>query len=92
MEQQEKELTLEERVEQRKKLLEHYESSLPLLDVQLKYELLLTQIQEQKYKRFQMDYQMAMAMAPPPNEEDEEKIREDFKQSDKSQERKLRKE
>jgi hypothetical protein len=92
MEEQEKrELTSQERADQKSKLLEYYKESIPLLETQIVYEELLTKIQEQKYKRFQMEYQMAMAMAPTPSEE-EEKVRENIKQSDKSQERKLRKE
>lgn len=69
-EEEARELTPEERAAKREELKKFYESSIPQLESQLKYEELLTKIDAQRFERFKMQFQMASAMAPPPGDED----------------------
>ena len=54
-------------------MTDQYESMLPHLEAQLKYETLLTDIEMQRVKRVQAQVALANMMAPEP-EEDEEDI------------------
>jgi hypothetical protein len=62
--------------EDRRKKKEHYDESITLLQSQLKYEKLVTEIRSEQYKRFEMDYRMTMMLAPDPEEKIDEKPKE----------------
>tara|TARA_R110001592_G_scaffold255416_2_gene519017 strand:- start:464 stop:697 length:234 start_codon:yes stop_codon:yes gene_type:complete len=58
------ELSKEELVERRKKITDYYSDHIPHLKVQLEYETLLTEIEENRAKRVQAQKFIAQAMAP----------------------------
>jgi hypothetical protein len=73
--QQLEELSPEQLEARREEMKEFYEKSLPYLEAQAKYEKLLTEVEEARYKRATMQLQYATMMAatqPPAPEEDEE--------------------
>lgn len=90
--QQDVEMTPEQLAEQKENMLRFYTESLPYLEAQLKYEQMLLQIDEARFKRSSIQYQFAMMMNPPQEEADEETEREDLIMSEKpvSKERKLK--
>jgi hypothetical protein len=57
----------------REEMKQFYESSVPYLEAQAKYEKLLTEVEEARYKRvsMQMQYATMMAAAQPTQEEDD---------------------
>lgn len=57
-------LSKEELSERRKKITDYYEEHIPHLKVQLEYERLLTEIEENRAKRVQAQKFMAQVMAP----------------------------
>jgi len=59
-----KEMSKEELRERRKKVTEYYEDHIPHLKVQLEYERLLTEIEENRAKRAQAQKFLAQIMAP----------------------------
>jgi hypothetical protein len=65
-------LSKEEIQERRKKITEYYEEHIPHLKVQLEYERLLTEIEENRAKRVQAQKFMAQVMAPEGKEEVQE--------------------
>ena len=73
------ELTPEQLEARRDEMREFYEKSLPYLESQAKYEKLLTEVEEARYKRATMQLQYATMMAatqqPQENEEDDEPVR-----------------
>ena len=62
-------LSAEELALKKEEMLKFYEESMPYLDSQLKYEKMLCDIDEMRFKRSQIQMQYAMMMAPP--EEDD---------------------
>ena len=66
------EMTQEEILEKRQEMTDQYESMLPHLEAQLKYETLLTDIEMQRVKRVQAQVALANMMAPDPEEEEED--------------------
>jgi hypothetical protein len=60
--QQEREFTAEELAAQKEQMLQFYTESLPYLEAQLKYEDLLTRIDETRFKRNSIQMQWAMMM------------------------------
>lgn len=70
---QEKEpMTQEDIANQREKLTEYYEKTIPFLKLQAEYEDLITQIQEAKTKRVFAQAQIAQFLAPETEENTEE--------------------
>lgn len=57
---QEQELTPEQLTERKEQMLSFYTESLPYLEAQLKYETLLTSIDEVRFKRTNIQMQYAM--------------------------------
>lgn len=57
---QEQELTPEQLTERKEQMLSFYTESLPYLEAQLKYESLLTSIDETRFKRTNIQMQYAM--------------------------------
>ena len=60
--QQEREFTAEELAAQKEQMLQFYTESVPYLEAQLKYETLLMQIDEARFKRNNIQMQWAMMM------------------------------
>jgi hypothetical protein len=60
--QQEQELSAEELTARKEEMLKFYTDSVPYLEAQLKYESLLTQIEESRFKRTNIQFQYAMMM------------------------------
>jgi hypothetical protein len=69
------ELSPEELEARRDEMKEFYEKSIPYLEAQSKYEALLTDVEEARFKRANMQVQyanmMAMAQGPDMDEEDQ---------------------
>lgn len=70
-----KELTPEEVKERKEKLAQYYTEQVEFLTVQLEYEKLVTDIEEQRAKRLQFQVMVANMLAPDEEEEEEEKPR-----------------
>ena len=68
-------LTPEEVKERKEKLTQYYTEQVQFLTVQLEYETLVTQIEEQIAKRLQYQVMVANMLAEEPEEEEEEKPR-----------------
>lgn len=89
-------LTPEELVARKEEMKAYFEEALPYLEAQHKYEKLLEGISEAKFKRFQWDTQLSMAMYqmqhPEESETDERYETEAPTKTEAPQERKLRKE
>jgi len=66
-----KELTPEEVKERKEKLVQYYTEQVEFLTVQLEYESLVTQIEEQRAKRLQYQVMVANMLADEPEEEEE---------------------
>lgn len=66
-----KELTPEEVKERKEKLIQYYTEQVEFLTVQLEYETLVTQIEEQRAKRLQFQVMVANMLAPDEEEEEE---------------------
>lgn len=65
-----KELTPEEVKERKEKLVQYYTEQVEFLTVQLEYETLVTQIEEQRAKRLQYQVMVANMLAEDPEEEE----------------------
>ena len=76
--QQDVEMTPEQLAEQKENMLRFYTESLPYLEAQLKYEQMLLQIDEARFKRSSIQYQFAMMMNPPQEEAADEERGSDF--------------
>jgi hypothetical protein len=72
--QQMEDLTPEQLEARRDEMKEFYEKSVPYLEAQAKYEKLLTEVEEARYKRatMQIQYATMMAATQPQEEYDEE--------------------
>ena len=68
------ELSPEQLEARRDEMKDFYEKSLPYLEAQAKYEKLLTEVEEARYKRatMQLQYASMMAATQPPMEDEEE--------------------
>lgn len=77
---QEQELTPEQLTERKEQMLSFYTESLPYLEAQLKYETLLTSIDEIRFKRTNIQMQYAM-LASEMQEESEEETTEPTKRT-----------
>ena len=75
---QEMELTPEQLSERKEQMLSFYTESLPYLEAQLKYESLLTSIDEIRFKRTNIQMQYAM-MASEMSQEEKEETKSDNK-------------
>lgn len=75
---QEMELTPEQLSERKEQMLSFYTESLPYLEAQLKYESLLTSIDEIRFKRTSIQMQYAM-MASEMSQEEKEETKSDNK-------------
>jgi hypothetical protein len=69
---QEEQLTAEQLEARRLEMKAFYESSIPYLESQAKYEKLLTEVEESRYKRATMQFQYANMMAAQHEIEQEE--------------------
>jgi hypothetical protein len=69
--QEEVELTAEELAERKADMLKFYTESIPYLTAQLEYEKVLCDIDEARFKRTSINYQLAMMMNPPTEGEDD---------------------
>ena len=69
------ELTPEEIKERKEKLLNYYQEQIEFLNTQLEYETLLTNVEEQRAKRIQMQAAIASFLSPESEEEVEDKPR-----------------
>jgi len=56
------ELTVEELLARKKEMKQYFEEAVPYLEAQHKYEKMLSEISEFKFKRFQFDTQLTMHM------------------------------
>jgi hypothetical protein len=65
-------LSPEELAVKKDEMLKFYQESMPYLEAQLDYEKMLSQIDEMRFKRTQIQMQYAMMMAPPEEEENSE--------------------
>lgn len=67
-------LSAEELDQRKEEMKEFYDSSIPYLESQLKYEVLLTDVEEARFKRanFAYQWQMLMANTQPPEESDKD--------------------
>ena len=70
-----KELTPEEVKERKERLSQYYAEQVEFLTVQLEYETLVTQIEEQRAKRLQYQVMVANMLADEPEEEEAEQPR-----------------
>lgn len=72
--QHQEELSPEQLEARREEMKSFYERSLPYLEAQAKYEKLLTEVEEARYKRatMQLQYATMMAAAQPDLDEDED--------------------
>ena len=73
--QQERELTHEELIQKKEEMKQFYDESVPYLESQAKYEKLLTEIEEARFKRATYQYQFAMMMEqtqPPTGDESDD--------------------
>lgn len=86
--QQEQELSHEELMARKEEMKKFYEESVPYLEAQCKYEKLLTDIEEARFKRAQFQYQFTIMMAQMQGKEGEEEQEE---VEHKAPERKLKK-
>ena len=74
-------LTPEQLAARKQEMKAFFDESIPYLESQLKYEQLLAQISEHKFKRFQFDTQLSMTMYQMQNpeqfkEDDEPEVKE----------------
>ena len=76
--QPEQELSAEQLIEQKEKMLKFYTESLPYLNAQLKYEEVLLSIDETRFKRTNIQYNFAMMMNQQQEEESEDNKGSDF--------------
>ena len=72
MEENKEVLTPEEVKERKEKLAQYYTEQVEFLTVQLQYETLVTDIEEQRAKRLQFQVMVANMLAPDDEEEAEE--------------------
>ena len=77
---EEKKLSEKEIADRRKKITKYYEEQIPLLETQLKYEELMTSIEETRAKRLQAQAFLAQAYAEP--EEPQEQSRRTLKREE----------
>lgn len=84
--QEEVELTAEELAERKADMFKFYTESIPYLTAQLEYEKVLCEIDEARFKRTSINYQLAMMMNPPTEGEGED----DLDAPSPEQERKLK--
>ncbi len=75
MEENKELLTPEEVKERKEKLVQYYTEQVEFLTVQLKYETLVTDIEEQRAKRLQFQVMVANMLAEEPEEEEAEQPR-----------------
>ena len=70
----EEQLSAEELAQRKEEMKQFYDESVPYLESQAKYEKLLTEIEEARFKRANFQYQFAMMMSQRPdmNEEEQE--------------------
>jgi hypothetical protein len=90
----EEQLSAEELTARKEELLKFYTDSMPYINAQYEYEKRLMELDEVRFKRTQIQIQMAMMMNPQMSEEAEEETeREDLVMSEKPapKERKLKK-
>jgi hypothetical protein len=70
--QDEMEMSAEELVAQKERMLSFYTESMPYIEAQLSYEQVLLQIDEARFKRASIQMQYAMMMQPPAEEEEDD--------------------
>lgn len=90
----EEQLSAEQLTQRKEDLLKFYTDSMPYINAQFEYEKKLMELDEVRFKRTQIQIQMAMMMNPEMSQEaEEEDEREDLVMSEKpaSKERKLKK-
>jgi hypothetical protein len=86
--QPEQELSHEELMARKEEMKQFYDESVPYLESQAKYEKLLTDIEEARFKRAQFQYQFAMMMSQSQEPDSEDELEETPSQA---KERKLKK-
>jgi hypothetical protein len=67
----EEQLSAEELAQRKEEMKNFYDESVPYLESQAKYEKLLTEIEEARFKRANYQYQFAMMMSQRPDMEEE---------------------
>ena len=83
-------LSAEELAVKKEEMLKFYEDSMPYLNSQLKYEKMLCDIDEMRFKRSQIQMQYAMMMAPPEEDDNESLVPETASQPSAFKNRKLK--
>jgi hypothetical protein len=68
----EEQMSPEELAQRKEEMKNFYDDSVPYLESQAKYEKLLTEIEEARFKRANYQYQFAMMMANQPKEDEDE--------------------
>lgn len=71
MENQQENLTEEELTSRKEEMLKFYQESMPYLEAQFEYEKLLSNIEEQRFRRANYQMQFAMMMQGPEMEEED---------------------
>lgn len=74
--QQEEQLSHEELMARKEEMKKFYEESVPYLEAQCKYEKLLTDIEEARFKRASFQYQFAMMVGQPSDGNEETDLEE----------------
>ena len=85
--QPEQELSHEELMARKEEMKQFYDESVPYLESQAKYEKLLTDIEEARFKRAQFQYQFAMMMSQSQGQE----LEQEEEEQTQAKERKLKK-
>lgn len=88
-------LTAEQLVERKLEMKAYFDDAIPYLESQVKYEKLLMDIAESKFKKFQWDAQLSMAMYQmqhPEEHETEERYETEAAPQEDPKKRKLKKE
>jgi len=88
---EERELTQEELAARKDEMKQFYDESLPYLESQAKYEKLLTEIEESRFKRATLQIQWANIMAAQQEQDMAEEEKETAEQLAPTAERKLKK-
>jgi hypothetical protein len=89
--QPEEQLTPEQLKQRKEEMKAYFEEAIPYLEAQAKYESLLANISESKFKRFQWDTQLSMAMYQMQHPEETDTEEKDEVDQEVPKERKLKK-
>lgn len=68
---QPQEISREEYLKRKEDMVQHFEEQIPFLELQKKYQTLLTEIEELRARYVRAQMMIAQAIAPPPEEVEE---------------------